>query len=184
MRKFLGWLSILAWVTLCLSVGGAAQEQRKTAPPPKKTASAKTPRRPASGKSVAKTKARSKSAPKKGPAAKTASKSGAKSAGRKTSKSGKEPAPRTTWRNRQTAPTPERYKKIQDALAAKGFLNPEDASGAWGQSSEDALKKFQAAQNIESTGKIDSLSLMALGLGPKHDAVAPAKPPEAQPQAP
>jgi hypothetical protein len=178
MRKFLGWLSILAWVTLCLSVGGAAQS------PPKKTASAKTPRRPASGKSVAKTKARSKSAPKKGPAAKTASKSGAKSAGRKTSKSGKEPALRTTWRNRQTAPTPARYKEIQDALAAKGFLNPEDASGAWGQSSEDALKKFQAAQNIESTGKIDSLSLIALGLGPRHDAVAPAKPPEAQPQAP
>ena len=135
MRKFLGWLSILAWVTLCLSVGGAAQS------PPKKTASAKTPRRPASGKSVAKTKARSKSAPKKGPAAKTASKSGAKSAGRKTSKSGKEPALRTTWRNRQTAPTPARYK-------------------------------------------IDSLSLIALGLGPRHDAVAPAKPPEAQPQAP
>jgi hypothetical protein len=156
MRKFLGWLSILAWVTLCLSVGGAAQS------PPKKTASAKTPRRPASGKSVAKTKARSKSAPKKGPAAKTASKSGAKSAGRKTSKSGKEPALRTTWRNRQTAPTPARYK----------------------ESSEDALKKFQAAQNIESTGKIDSLSLIALGLGPRHDAVAPAKPPEAQPQAP
>ena len=45
----------------------------------------------------------------------------------------------------------------------------------------DALKRFQASQNIESTGKIDSLSLIALGLGPKHDEGA-AKPTEAAPQ--
>jgi hypothetical protein len=189
MRRFLGWLSIIAWVTLCLSAGGAAQEQSKTAP--KKTTSAKSSKKSASGKQPAKSKARSKSAPKKGPAGKTASKSGSKATGKggsksggKTTKSGKK-APPTTWRNRQTEPTAQRYKEIQDALAAKGFLNPEEASGAWGPISEDALKKFQAAQNIDSTGKIDSLSLIALGLGPKHEAAAPAKPPETQqPQAP
>jgi hypothetical protein len=78
--------------------------------------------------------------------------------------------PATTWRNRQLAPTPDRYRQIQEALAAKGYLRPEDATGTWNSGSVDALKRFQAEQNIESTGKINSLSLIALGLGPKHDA--------------
>jgi Putative peptidoglycan binding domain len=82
---------------------------------------------------------------------------------------------RTTWRNRQLAPTPERYREIQQALVAKGYLKAEDATGGWNQNSLDALKKFQADQNIESTGKINSLSLIALGLGPKRDT-ASAKP--------
>jgi hypothetical protein len=91
--------------------------------------------------------------------------------------SARRPAPRTTWRNRQAAPTPERYKEIQEALAAKGYMRAEDASGAWGDASSDALKRFQADQNLESTGKINSLSLIALGLGPKHDNAPPPKPP-------
>ncbi len=74
----------------------------------------------------------------------------------------------------QVAPTPERYKQIQEALAAKGYLPPDQANGQWNDASIDALKRFQAAQNIDSTGKINSLSLIALGLGPKHDAPTPA----------
>lgn len=85
---------------------------------------------------------------------------------------------RTTWRNRQTVPTPERYREIQNALAARGYLAPEAATGTWDQTSTDALKRFQAEQNLESTGKINSLSLIALGLGPKHDAASLAKPAE------
>src|ERR1700686_1305385 len=88
----------------------------------------------------------------------------------------KAPVKRTTWRNRQLAPTPERYKEIQGALAAKGYLKPEDANGSWNQASVDALTKFQSEQNLGSTGKINSLSLIALGLGPRHDiARAPVK---------
>ena len=82
----------------------------------------------------------------------------------------------TTWRNRQLAPSPERYQEIQNALVAKGYLQPEEADGKWNQTSADALKKFQADQNLEVNGKINSLSLIALGLGPKHDT--PAKPAE------
>ena len=93
------------------------------------------------------------------------------------------PAKRVTWRNRQLAPTPQRYKEIQDALAAKGYLKPEDANGAWNQASVDALKKFQAGQNLDSTGKINSLSLIALGLGPKRET-APPKPPTETPPSP
>jgi hypothetical protein len=94
------------------------------------------------------------------------------------------PAKRVTWRNRQLAPTPQRYKEIQDALAAKGYLNPEDANGAWNQASVDALKKFQAGQNLDSTGKINSLSLIALGLGPKRETPPPKPPAETTPPAP
>ncbi|SPE32223.1 Peptidoglycan-binding domain 1 protein [Candidatus Sulfopaludibacter sp. SbA3] len=93
------------------------------------------------------------------------------------SKNGKKAPPRTTWRNRQMAPTPERYKEIQDALVAKGYLKPEDVGGGWNQNSMDALKRFQSEQNIDSSGKINSLSLIALGLGPKHDS-SPPKPAE------
>jgi hypothetical protein len=35
------------------------------------------------------------------------------------------------------------------------------------------MKRFQAEQTLESTGRIDSLSLIALGLGPKHDTAVP-----------
>jgi len=81
----------------------------------------------------------------------------------------KAPVKPTTWRNRQLAPTPQRYKEIQGALAAKGYLRQEDATGSWNQTSVDALTKFQSERNLGSTGKINSLSLIALGLGPRHD---------------
>jgi hypothetical protein len=81
------------------------------------------------------------------------------------------PVKAVTWRNRQLSPSSDRYKEIQAALAAKGYLQPEQTSGSWDQNSTDALKRFQAEQNLDSSGKINSLSLIALGLGPKHDAL-------------
>ena len=78
--------------------------------------------------------------------------------------------PAVTWRNRQTIPSTDRYREIQSALASRGFLSPEQATGTWGQTSSDALKRFQQEQNLEASGKVNSLSLIALGLGPKHDA--------------
>jgi hypothetical protein len=189
MRKTLGWLSILAWAALWLQIA-AAQDQAKTAPA-KKTAPVKSAKKSSAGKSGTKTKTASKpsassskspaTAAKSSAAKSSSTKSGAKSSGKKSSKSGKK-AGGATWRNRQTQPSEERYKQIQDALAAKGFLDPADAGGKWGQSSMDALKRFQASQNIDATGKVDSLSLIALGLGPKHDD-APAKPPATPPPA-
>jgi hypothetical protein len=85
----------------------------------------------------------------------------------------KAPVVRTSWRNRQSAPTSDRYREIQVALADRGYLSPEEANGAWGSSSTDALKKFQVEQSLESTGRIDSLSLIALGLGPRYDSSVP-----------
>jgi hypothetical protein len=72
-------------------------------------------------------------------------------------------------------PAPERYKEIQQALVSRGYLKPEAASGVWDQECGDSLKRFQSDQKLQSTGKIDSLSLIALGLGPKHES-AEARP--------
>ena len=74
----------------------------------------------------------------------------------------------------QAAPTPDRYKEIQQALATKGYFNG-DANGQWGADSVDALRRFQGDQNLEPDGKLGSLSLIALGLGPKR-ITAQAKP--------
>ena len=117
-------------------------------------------------------KAAAKSA--KSSSSKTKSASARKGSGKKAL------AKSASWRNRQLAPTPARYREIQQALAAKGFLRPEDATGVWSQTSVEGLKRFQAAQNIEASGKINSLSLIALGLGPKRDT-AVAKPPAPPP---
>ena len=118
-----------------------------------------------------------------GAPSKSTSKKKPKASSRALARSGgkKDPAKRTTWRNRQLAPTPERYKEIQGALAAKGYLKPEDANGSWNQASVDALTRFQAEQNLGSTGKINSLSLIALGLGPRHDTAQALVKPEPMP---
>jgi hypothetical protein len=104
-------------------------------------------------------------------------------------------SPRGPARSRQQAPSPERYKEIQQSLASKGYLHG-DPTGEWGPDSVDALKRFQTDQNLMPDGRIGSLSLIALGLGPKRltaksDAApqpgtpvpgtpAPASPPPAQ----
>lgn len=133
----------------------------------------------ASAKKAPAKKSVTAAATQKTPAKKTASKASSKnSTARRTASAGARTSTRTAaWRTRQAQPTPERYKQIQEALAAKGYMRPEDATGAWGPDSMDALKRFQADQKIDGAGKINSLSLIALGLGPKHDAVASVKPP-------
>ena len=81
-------------------------------------------------------------------------------------------------RSTQQQPTSERYKEIQQALADKGYFSgPVD--GNWGPESVDALKRFQREQNLTEDGKIGSLSLIALGLGPKR---TPESTPEKQVQ--
>lgn len=70
-------------------------------------------------------------------------------------------------RSYQAAPSPERYKEIQQALAARGYYKGE-VNGQWGTESVDALRQFQKDQNLEADGKLGSLSLIAMGLGPKR----------------
>jgi len=110
------------------------------------------------------------SAPKRtAPARRTRRKTSARSVTRVAHTAQKAPArpARSTWRPGQTAPAPGRYQEIQEALAKKGYLHGE-ATGVWNQDSADALRRFQQDQSLQASGKLDSLSIIALGLGPKY----------------
>jgi len=81
---------------------------------------------------------------------------------------GRSPQPVAARRYRgQQAPTQERHLEIQQALATRGYLQT-PPTGNWDAPTVDALKRFQTEQNLPPTGKITSLSLIALGLGPKR----------------
>jgi len=64
-------------------------------------------------------------------------------------------------------PASDRLSEVQTALAGAGYYNG-NPTGRWDDSSIAAMKRFQAEHAIPSTGKINSLSLIALGLGPKR----------------
>ena len=124
-------------------------------------------------------------AAKKVASAKAASGKATKTTARRKGKVSRSPA-----RSYQQAPTADRLKEIQQALASKGYYKGEP-NGEWGADSADALKRFQAEQNLMPDGKINSLSLIALGLGPKRltaksdstpQAGTPAPPPPSPPQ--
>jgi cytoskeletal protein RodZ len=151
-----GWVAAVAWL-VC-----AAQTQPAT--PPK--APSKAPAKNSTAKSVTPKSATANKAP-----ASSASKKGPAPAAKKSTVARKKSSRRTpvrSYRASQQAPTPARYKEIQQALADKGYLQGAP-TGAWGAESADALKRFQQDRNLEPTGKLDSLSLIALGLGPKHE---------------
>jgi peptidoglycan hydrolase-like protein with peptidoglycan-binding domain len=80
----------------------------------------------------------------------------------------------------QQQPTLDRYREIQQALADRGYFHG-TADGAWGTESVDALKRFQADQNLDADGKIGALSLIALGLGPKRESAAVRPAPSSNP---
>jgi len=70
----------------------------------------------------------------------------------------------------QLHPDPGRYQQIQQALATRGYFKG-TANGVWKDDSVDALRRFQTDQKItDNDGKINALSLNALGLGAKHDS--------------
>ena len=61
-------------------------------------------------------------------------------------------------------PTAERTEQIQSALARGGYYSG-DPTGKWDSSTEDALRRFQSANGLPPTGKLDALSLQKMGLG-------------------
>lgn len=75
-------------------------------------------------------------------------------------------------------PAAERYKEIQQALVDKGYYKGA-VGGEWNAESSAALLRFQADQKLQPDGKIGSLSLIALGLGPKRALTAQSAPPGA-----
>ncbi len=91
----------------------------------------------------------------------------------------------------QKAPTPERISEIQSALARGGYYHA-DPNGKWDSNTVDALEKFQSANGLEPSGKLDALSLQKMGLGsdiagvsaPKQLPPAGSVPPASTPRPP
>jgi peptidoglycan hydrolase-like protein with peptidoglycan-binding domain len=104
---------------------------------------------------------------KKAPAtAKAGSKTPVKASTKKKSSKSRAQPKRAT----QQQPSEERTREIQQALASKGY--EVEPNGVWGPQSVEALKKFQEDQrinNMTGRGKLDSLTLIALGLGPRTE---------------
>jgi len=141
--------ALSAWAATSAPKGKTAA--KKTAA--KKSTKGSAPKKAASGKKSAATKqASSKKSSGKHTPAKTAASS--------------------YRRSTQREPDTERYKEIQRSLANKGyFAGP--VNGTWNADSVEALKRFQRDENIGDDGKLGSLSLIALGLGPKRGAEKP-----------
>jgi hypothetical protein len=136
------------------------------APPPAPTpAPAKKPsttKAKVTSKKTGTTRAKAKTA------GKTASKTTSKTAAaKKSSTTAQAKGPPVRRPVGQQRPTSERYKEIETALHERGYLT-ESPTGQWSSSSIDALRRFQADEDLPVTGHLDSLSLIRLGLGPQR----------------
>jgi hypothetical protein len=81
---------------------------------------------------------------------------------------------------RQAAPSSDRYKEIQQALASKGYLKSEP-TGVWDADSVAAMRQFQTDRKLDPSGKLTAASLIDLGLGP-HSETSPKIEPAPAPQ--
>ncbi len=83
----------------------------------------------------------------------------------------------------QKAPTPARISEIQTALSRGGYY-PGTPNGKWDSNSVAAMQKFQSENGLESSGKINALSLQKLGLGSSIAGVSAPKPVQPAPSKP
>jgi hypothetical protein len=76
----------------------------------------------------------------------------------------------------QKVPTPDRITEIQSALAHNGYYQG-TPSGKWDATTVAAMQKFQSANGLDPSGKLDALSLQKLGLGSSVAGVSAPRPP-------
>lgn len=103
-------------------------------------------------------------------------KASTKSTSAKSSKTSGKKSSRSKKAKGQAAPTPERINEIQDALTKRGMLT-DPASGKWDDSTVEAMKKFQSANHLNPTGKLDAPTLQKLGFGSETAGLAAPTPP-------
>jgi hypothetical protein len=77
----------------------------------------------------------------------------------------------------QKAPTPDRISEIQTALSRGGYFEG-SPNGKWDSNTVAAMQKFQSANGLNSSGKIDATTLQKLGLGSSTAGVDAPKPPK------
>jgi len=98
------------------------------------------------------------------PASKKSSTAAKKSAAHKKKRSGK-----TASKKRgQKAIDSERAQQIQEALIREHYLNGQP-SGKWDDSTQAAMRRYQADHGWQNKTVPDSRALIQLGLGPNHD---------------
>jgi peptidoglycan hydrolase-like protein with peptidoglycan-binding domain len=76
----------------------------------------------------------------------------------------------------QKAPTADRISEIQSSLARGGYYQGEP-NGKWDANTIAAMQKFQSANGLDPSGKLDASSLQKLGLGSGIAGVSAPKPP-------
>jgi peptidoglycan hydrolase-like protein with peptidoglycan-binding domain len=75
----------------------------------------------------------------------------------------------------QKTPTASRISEIQTALSRGGYFEGEP-NGKWDSNTIAAMQKFQSANGLNSSGKIDATTLQKLGLGSSTAGVDAPKP--------
>lgn len=75
----------------------------------------------------------------------------------------------------QKAPTADRISEIQTALSRGGYFEGQP-NGKWDANTISAMEKFQSANGLNSSGKIDATTLQKLGLGSSTAGVDAPKP--------
>jgi peptidoglycan hydrolase-like protein with peptidoglycan-binding domain len=86
---------------------------------------------------------------------------------------------RTVSRRRprgQQAPSADRIKEIQTALAREGHHQGEP-TGKWDTATIQAVKSYQQANALTPSGKLDAKTLQRLGLGAETAGQAPPRTP-------
>lgn len=155
------FLAAMAAGTCCVFAANAQTTTQKSSKSTRKSSSQANSHHSSSSTSHAATP----NATSKAPAAKSA---------KGTSKSRKKKSKRVKG---QGAPTPERINEIQDALARKGAFSG-TPSGKWDDDTVGAMRKFQASNGLNPTGKLDAPTLQKLGLGSDTAGLgAPTPPP-------
>lgn len=74
----------------------------------------------------------------------------------------------------QMAPTAERIREIQSALAQSGHYSGAP-TGKWDAETVAALKSFQQDKGLTANGKLTARTLQALGLGSETAGVSPPR---------
>jgi len=151
----------LASLTMLLVITSASARQSSTSEPTS-TSHKTTTKTPASA-------TKSVSAKSTGPKSGATKSSGTQTNKTHTASSGKRSSRKRPVRARgQQKIDSERALTIQQALIREHYLSGE-ATGTWNQSSEEAMRRYQADNGWQSKEVPDSRALIKLGLGPSKD---------------
>jgi len=141
---------------------GAASPHHKKASPASKTSRGTHSRFASRAKESQASLRAAKFSPAEGDTPQSGSSTGSASSKKKSRKKKHTAAHRRT--PSQMAPTPDRINDIQSALARGGYYKG-DPNGKMDADTIDAVQRFQSANGLDTTGKLDALTLQKLGLG-------------------